>query len=165
MITNSSWILSHHQSKSSQIFRCIIKFVTHFSSSFTTRKFYNFLLLIPLDLITLYNELLRIARNLLETRENIKIESRSFYHIICGWFSWGSSKNFFFFWKKIQNGRFFKVAVFQNHQFSKSLILKILLWKFHGLLLGLVGLKKCWRLLIRWVGGTKKGQKTCWRNT
>ena len=32
---------------------------------------------------TLYNELLRIARNLLETRENIKIESYSFYHIIC----------------------------------------------------------------------------------
>ena len=28
---------------------------------------------------TLYNELLRIARNLLEIRENIKIESRSFY--------------------------------------------------------------------------------------
>ena len=31
---------------------------------------------------TLYNKLLRIARNLMDTRENIKIESRSFYHII-----------------------------------------------------------------------------------
>ena len=40
--------------------------------------------------ITLYNAILRIARNLLETRENIKIESHSFYHIICDKFSWGS---------------------------------------------------------------------------
>ena len=32
---------------------------------------------------TLYNDILRIARNLLETRENIKIESHPFYHIIC----------------------------------------------------------------------------------
>ena len=31
---------------------------------------------------TLYNVILRIARNLLETRENIKIESHPFYHII-----------------------------------------------------------------------------------
>ena len=38
---------------------------------------------------TLYNVILRIARNLLETRENIKIESHPFYHIICDWFSWG----------------------------------------------------------------------------
>ena len=41
---------------------------------------------------TLYNTILRIARNLLETRENIKIESHSFYHIICDKFSWRSSK-------------------------------------------------------------------------
>ena len=27
--------------------------------------------------------------------------------------------NFFFFWKKIQNGRFSKMAIFQNRQFSK----------------------------------------------
>ena len=40
----------------------------------------------------LSNAILRIARNLLETRENIKIESHSFYHIICDKFSWGSSK-------------------------------------------------------------------------
>ena len=84
---------------------------------------------------TLYNELLRIARNLLETRENIKIESRSFYHIICGWFSWGWSKQIFLLKKKKS-----KMADFQNGRFSKSLILKILLWKFHGLVLGLVGL-------------------------
>ena len=31
---------------------------------------------------TLYNDILRIARNLLETRENTKIESHPFYHII-----------------------------------------------------------------------------------
>ena len=40
---------------------------------------------------TLYNDILRIARNLLETRENIKIDIHPFYHIICDWFSWGSS--------------------------------------------------------------------------
>ena len=74
------------------------------------------------QLLTLYNELLRIARNLLETRKNIKIESRSFYHIICGWFSWGSSKFIFSLKKKIQNG-----------WFSKSPILKKNLWKFHAL--------------------------------
>ena len=58
---------------------------------------------------TLYKVILRIARNLLETRENIKIESHPFYHIICDWFSWGSSKKNFFFEKKIQN-EFFKIA-------------------------------------------------------
>ena len=41
---------------------------------------------------TLYNTILRIARSLLETRVNIKIESHLFYHIICDRFSWGSSK-------------------------------------------------------------------------
>jgi hypothetical protein len=30
---------------------------------------------------TLYNVILRIARNFLETRENIKISTHSFYHI------------------------------------------------------------------------------------
>ena len=33
-----------------------------------------------------------------------------------------------------------KMADFQNRRFSKSPILKIFLWKFHGLVLGLVGL-------------------------
>ena len=40
----------------------------------------------------LFNVLLRIARNLLETRENIKTKSHSFYHIIVDWFLWESSK-------------------------------------------------------------------------
>ena len=44
---------------------------------------------------TLYKVILRIARNLLGTRENIKIESHPFYHIICDWFSWGSRKKKF----------------------------------------------------------------------
>ena len=35
-----------------------------------------------LHIYTLYNVILRIARNLLETRENIKIKSHPFYHII-----------------------------------------------------------------------------------
>ena len=70
---------------------------------------------------TLYNDLLRIARNLLETRENVKIESHPFYHIICNWFSWGSRK-------KIQNGRFFKMAVFQNRQFSKKICENFMDW-------------------------------------
>ena len=69
---------------------------------------------------TLYNPILRIARNFLETRENIKIATHPFYHINLGWFSleW-SKKKFFFFEKKIQNGRlkkssFFKIANSQN---------------------------------------------------
>ena len=32
---------------------------------------------------TLYKIILRIARNLLEIKENIKIESHPFYHMIC----------------------------------------------------------------------------------
>ena len=84
---------------------------------------------------TLYNDILRIARNLLETRENIKIESHPFHHIICDWFLLGWSKKKFFFLKKKS-----KMADFQNGRFSKSPILKIFLWKFHGLVLGLLGL-------------------------
>ena len=63
---------------------------------------------------TLYKELLRIARNLLETRENIKIESCSFYHIIFGWFSWGSSQKKIFFEKKNPKWPIFKIANSQN---------------------------------------------------
>ena len=69
---------------------------------------------------TLYNAILRIPRNFLETRENIKISTHPFYHINLGWFSWEwSKKKFFFFEKKIQNGRlkkssFFKIANSQN---------------------------------------------------
>ena len=33
---------------------------------------------------TLYNAILRIARNFLETRENIKISTHPFYHINLG---------------------------------------------------------------------------------
>ena len=76
------------------------------------------ILIISLD--TLYNAILRIARNFLETRENIKISTHPFYHVNLDWFSWEwSKKKFFLFWKKIQNGRFSKMAIFQNRQFSK----------------------------------------------
>ena len=61
---------------------------------------------------TLYNTILRIAKNLPETWENIKIESHSFYRIIFDRFSWGSSK-------KNPKWPIFKMAVFQNRQFSK----------------------------------------------
>ena len=56
-----------------------------------------------------YIVLLRMARNLLETRENIKVRSQPFYHIICDWFSWGSRKKIL--QKEI---RFFKIANSQN---------------------------------------------------
>ena len=75
---------------------------------------------IKTNLHTLYNAILRIARNFLETRENIKISTHPFYHINLGWFSWEwSKKKFFFSKKKIQNGRlkkssFFKIANSQN---------------------------------------------------
>ena len=49
---------------------------------------------------TLYNTILRIARNFPETRENIKILTHLFYHINLGWFSWEWSKKKFFFRKK-----------------------------------------------------------------
>ena len=70
----------------------------------------------PDVLDTLYNTILRTARNFLETRENVKISTHPFYHINLGWFSWEwSKKKLFFFEKKIQNGRlkkssFFKIA-------------------------------------------------------
>ena len=35
-------------------------------------------------LLTLYNAILRIVRNFLETRENIKISTHPFYHINLG---------------------------------------------------------------------------------
>ena len=41
---------------------------------------------------TLYNAILRTARNLLETRENVKISTHPFYHINLSWFSWEWSK-------------------------------------------------------------------------
>ena len=45
---------------------------------------------------TLYNIILRIARNFLETRKNFKILTHPFYHTNLDWFSWEwSKKNFF----------------------------------------------------------------------
>ena len=49
---------------------------------------------------TLYNVILRIARNFLETSENIKISTNPFYHINLDWFSWEWSKKNIFSWKK-----------------------------------------------------------------
>ena len=84
---------------------------------------------------TLYNAILRIARNFLETRESIKISTHPFYHINLGWFSWKwSKKNFFFFEKK------FKMADTKKLSFSTSSKAEQFLPKFHGLVLGLVGL-------------------------
>ena len=41
---------------------------------------------------TLYNTILRIVRNFLETSENIKILTHSFYHINLDRFSWEENK-------------------------------------------------------------------------
>ena len=84
---------------------------------------------------TLYNAILRIARNFLEIRENINILTHPFYLINLGWFSWEWSKKKIFFSKKK-----FKMADSKKAHFSKSPILKIFLWKFHGSVLGLEGL-------------------------
>ena len=74
---------------------------------------------------TLYNTILRIARNFLETRENIKISTHPFYHINLGWFSWEWSKIFFFFFeKKIQNGRL-KKSSFSSSANSQYFLAKI----------------------------------------
>ena len=69
---------------------------------------------------TLYNAILRIARNFLETRENIKILTHPFYHINLGWFSWEWSKKIFIFLRK-KNSKWptQKKLIFQNRQFSK----------------------------------------------
>ena len=58
---------------------------------------------------TLYNIILRIARNFLETRKNI-------HSTIQIWtdFYENEEKKFFFSNKKIQNGRFFKIANSRN---------------------------------------------------
>ena len=70
---------------------------------------------------TLYNVILRIARNLLKTSENIKIVNHSFYHTNLDWFSWEWSKKKYFFLKKKKfkmsdflKLRFFKIANSQN---------------------------------------------------
>ena len=68
---------------------------------------------------TVHNLILCMARNFLETRENIKIFTHPFYRINLDLFSWTGF--FVFFWKKkkIQNGRLKKECVFRNRQFSK----------------------------------------------
>ena len=59
-------------------------------------------------LYTLYNVILRIASNLLETRENIKISTHPFYPINLDRFSWGWFFIFFFLffasspWKSVK---------------------------------------------------------------
>ena len=83
---------------------------------------------------TRYNVILSIARNLLETRENTKIEFHPFYPIICDWFWWGSSKKKFFLKKK------FKMADSNKLSFSTLPKAEQFPPKFHGLVLGLVGL-------------------------
>ena len=94
---------------------------------------YDCRLKLKIENYTLYNDVLRIARNLVETRENIKIESHPFYHINCVLIFMGIKQKIFFCKKKNPKWPFFK----KGH-FSKSPILKIFLWKFHGLVLGLV---------------------------
>ena len=84
---------------------------------------------------TLYNVILRIARNLLKTSENIKIVNHSFYHTNLDWFSWEWSKKKFFLRKKKS-----KWPTFQNGRLSKQPILKNFWQKFHRLVLELVGL-------------------------
>ena len=70
--------------------------------------------------VTLYNAILRIARNFLETRRIIKISTHPFYHVNLDWFSWEWSKKKFFFGKKkskpdgFQSWPFFKIANSQN---------------------------------------------------
>ena len=72
------------------------------------------------NIYTLYNAILRIARNFLETRENIKISTHPFYHTNLDWFSWEWSKKKFFFWRKkfkmadFSKWLFFKIANSQN---------------------------------------------------
>ena len=43
--------------------------------------------------ITRYNVILRIARNLVETRQNIKISTHPFYSINLDWFLWGQTNS------------------------------------------------------------------------
>ena len=90
---------------------CVLYFKMYFSCRCSINRYY---------VLTLYNIILRIARNFLETRENVKILTHLVYHTNLDWFSWEwSKKKIFFLNKKIQNGRFFKIAIFQNRQFSK----------------------------------------------
>ena len=79
---------------------------------------YNHMPFLPLVLrATLYNVLLRLARKLLETRENVNISTHPVYHINLEWFSWEWSKRIFFFFflkeKKIKMADFSKWPFFK----------------------------------------------------
>ena len=73
---------------------------------------------------TLYNVISCIARNLLETRKNIKIESHPFYHIICDWClrGWNKKNNLKSFQKQIPKWPTQKKWVFQNRQLSNFFV-------------------------------------------
>ena len=114
----------------------LLSYISVISSMFTNKfvkkcQYYYTLLeqSVPLVTVTLYNVILRIARNLLETRENVKILTHPVYLTNLDWLSWE--------WSKKKNSKW---PIFQNGRFSKSPILKIFLRKFHRLVLGLVGL-------------------------
>ena len=94
------------------------------------RIFTYFLLSFGNSKDTLYNVILRIARNFLKTRENIKISTHPVYHINLDW-EW-SKKLLFFFEKKI------KMADSKKLSFSTLPVLNIFFQKFHGLVLDLV---------------------------
>ena len=86
---------------------------------------------------TLYNVILRIARNLLENREDIKYVFDPFilpYKQIWTDFHNNEAKKIFFEEKNS------KWPILQNGRFSKSPILVKFLRKFHRFVLGLVGL-------------------------
>ena len=68
---------------------------------------------------TLYNTILRIARNFLEARENIKILTHPLNHTNFYSFSWEWSKKIFFDKKKI------KMTYSKKLRFSKSPILNL----------------------------------------
>ena len=89
-----------------------------------------------IHICTLYNAILRIARNFLETKENIKISTHPFYPVNLDWFSWEWSKKKFFFWKKKNS----KWPTQKNWVFQLPPKAEQLSPKFHRLVLGLVGL-------------------------
>ena len=62
----------------------------------------------------IFNVILRIARNLLKTSENIKISTHPFYHTNLDWFSWEWSKKKKKIWRKK-----FKMADFSKWPFFK----------------------------------------------
>ena len=71
--------------------------------------------------ITLYNVILRIARNFLETRENIKISTHPFYHINLDWF-WWEEKIFF---RKWPTPKIFKIAKPKSPKEKKNCFIPI----------------------------------------